>query len=240
MGEVFIGTSGWSYKSWVNTFYPPKLPVSRHFDHYATFFRTVEINLTFYRLPTPTLVAGWLRKAPPDFRYAVKGSRFITHLKKLRQLDGALDLFFERIEPLHKKVVCILWQLPPMLQYDPLRLADFLQMLPRNYRHAVEFRHPSWLRSDIFDLLRCKEAAYVSVSSRAMPMDLTVTSNLVYIRFHGLEGGFSHDYSREELTPWASHIARQQREGRTVLAYFNNDGNARAPGNALTLGEMVR
>lgn len=240
MGEVFIGTSGWSYKSWQNTFYPPKLPVARHFEHYASFFRTVEINLTFYRLPTLALVAGWVRKAPPGFVYAVKGSRFITHMKKLRHLDGALDLFLERIEPMREMVVCLLWQLPPTLQRDLPRLGDFLQLLPRTYRHAFEFRHPSWLQPDTFDLLRRHGATHVSVSSRAMPINLTVTSDLAYIRFHGLEGGFAHDYSREELAPWADHLIRQRAEGRTVCAYFNNDGNVRAPGNALTLMEMVR
>ncbi len=239
MGRILIGTSGWSYKSWENTFYPPGVPTTRHFDFYATQFPTVEINLTFYRLPTANMVQGWRDKAPPGFVYAVKGSRFITHMKKLAHLDGALAKFFDRLRPLEKRIGVILWQLPPMLRKDPARLEDFLRKLPATYRHAVEFRHASWLEEDIFKLLRRHRAAYVNLSSLAMPMDLTVTSNLVYIRFHGLAGGAAHDYTRAELKPWAEHIRRQATRGHTVFAYFNNDANVRAPANAKLLIQMT-
>ncbi len=239
MQKVHIGTSGWSYKSWEKTFYPPDLPKSRHFDFYATQFSTVEINLTFYRLPTPAMVQGWRDKAPPGFVYAVKGSRFITHMKKLANLDGALERFFERIEPMKSRIGVILWQLPPMLRKDPPRLEDFLSQLPRNYSYAVEFRHPSWLAPDIFELLRRFDAAHVSVSSLGMPMNLTVTSELVYIRFHGLAGGAAHDYTQTELQPWARHICHQADCDRQVFVYFNNDANVRAPGNARLLRDMV-
>lgn len=238
-GPVHIGTSGWSYKSWEKTFYPPGVPASRHFEYYATQFSTVEINLTFYRLPTLKMVCGWRDKAPPGFVYAVKGSRFITHMKKLANLAGALDRFFERLEPLRRRVGVLLWQLPPVLRKDAPRLENFLAQLPHTYCHAVEFRHPSWVAPQIFELLEKHHIAHVSLSSLAMPMDLTVTSDIVYIRFHGLEGGAAHDYTRAELAPWARHIRAQADCGRTVFAYFNNDANVRAPGNAKMLREML-
>jgi uncharacterized protein YecE (DUF72 family) len=246
MERILIGTSGWSYKSWEKTFYPKGVPASRHFDFYATQFPTVEINLTFYRLPTPQMVEGWHTKAPPGFVYAVKGSRFITHMKKLAKLDGALDKFFDHIEPLREQIGVILWQLPPNLHKDVPRLRAFLEQLPvrrrsphRIYDYAVEFRHPSWLDKETFSVLRDHGAAQVSVSSLAMPMNLEVTSDVVYIRFHGLEGGAAHNYTEEELQPWAAHIRRQAREGRTVYVYFNNDANVRAPANARTLMRMT-
>jgi uncharacterized protein YecE (DUF72 family) len=239
-GSIHIGTSGWSYKGWKNSFYPTDIPVKDHFGFYATQFSTVEINLTFYRLPTQQMVEGWRQKAPPGFTYTVKGSRFITHTKKLRNLHGALNKFFEHIKPLKKHIGAVLWQLPPNLHKDTPRLEKFLRQLPRSYPYAVEFRHPSWLVPDTFELLRQRHAAYVSVSSLAMPMNLTVTSNTVYIRFHGLQGGAAHDYTRQELEPWAEHIQTQAREGKTVYVYFNNDSNVRAPANALLLAEMTQ
>lgn len=239
MQRIFIGTSGWSYKSWDKTFYPREVPKAHQFDFYATQFSTVEINLTFYRLPTAKMVAGWRDKAPPGFRYAVKGSRFITHMKKLKNLNGALNRFFERIEPLCERVAVILWQLPPMLQLDLPRLEHFLKGLPRRYEHAVEFRHASWLQEETLRVLRQHRAALVSVSSLGMPMNLSVTSDLVYIRFHGLAGGAAHDYTRDELQPWAEHIRRQASRGKRVFVYFNNDQNVRAPGNAKLLMELT-
>ena len=238
--RVYIGTSGWVYKSWDKAFYPSDIPKSAQFEFYASQFNTVEINNTFYRLPTLRMTRGWRDKAPPGFVYAVKGSRFITHMKKLVNLDGALDKYFGWLKPLQARVGVVLWQLPPWLHKDLARLEGFLTRLPREYRHAVEFRHPSWLERGTFTLLRRFHAAHVSVSSLAMPMDLTVTSRLVYIRFHGLKGGAAHDYTRRELEPWAEHVRQQAEQGRKVFAYFNNDANVRAPANAKLLMEMAR
>jgi len=239
MRSVYIGTSGWSYKGWEKHFYAGNLPRHRQFEFYSTQFPTVEINLTFYRLPTPNMVKGWREKAPEGFVYAVKGSRFITHMKKLTNLDGAVRRYFARIRPLKPLIGVVLWQLPPFLKKDYLRLDGFLKRLPKSYRHAVEFRHPSWLEGDILELLGKHNTAFVSVSSQAMPFNLSVTTDLVYIRFHGLAGGASHDYSRAELQPWAEHIRGNAHAGRIVYAYFNNDLNVRAPANAKLLAEMT-
>jgi len=160
-------------------------------------------------------------------------------MKKLKKLDGAVDKLFEWIEPLENRTGVILWQLPPMLRKDPERLNGFLSLLPKQYKYAVEFRHRSWLAEDIFKLLRRYRVGHVSLSSQGMPMNLTVTSNVVYIRFHGLEGGAAHDYTRRELEPWAKHVRQQARKGKQVFAYFNNDTNVRVPANAKMLMAMV-
>ena len=236
--RAFIGTSGYSYKSWDKTFYgdtPKKLQL----EYYTTQFPTVEINATFYRLPSESMVRGWRDRVDPDFRYALKGSRFITHMKKLANLDGALDNYFDHIALLQERVAIILWQLPPMLKKDLSRLNDFLALLPKSYRHAVEFRHGSWYEDDTFDLLLKHNASHVALSSGGMPMNLTATSDIIYIRFHGLEGGAAHDYKRKELEPWADYICDQAEKGRTLYIYFNNDINVRAPDNAKMLMEMV-
>jgi uncharacterized protein YecE (DUF72 family) len=236
--RVYIGTSGYSYKSWDTTFYgdtPKKLQL----EYYATQFPTVEINATFYRLPSEGMVLGWRDRVDESFVYAIKGSRFITHMKKLLNLDGALDKFFDRIEPLKERTAVLLWQLPGILKKDASRLDSFLAQLPRDYRHAVEFRHPSWYDEEIFDILRKYNSAHVALSSLGMPMNLSVTCDIIYIRFHGLEGGAAHDYTRNELESWAEFIVRQAKQGRTIYVYFNNDINVRAPDNARMLMEMV-
>lgn len=237
--KVYIGTSGYSYKSWDKTFYPRTVPKRLQLEYYATHFPTVEINATFYRLPSEAMVKGWAQRAPEDFIYAVKGSRFITHMKKIANLDGALDKFFNCIEPMADRTPIILWQLPPNLKKDHNRLDDFLHQVPKRYAHAVEFRHSSWYEDDIFELLKTHNASHVALSSKGMPMNLSVTSDLIYIRFHGLEGGAAHDYTRGELEPWAEFITDQAAEGRTLYVYFNNDVNVRAPDNAKQLMEMV-
>ncbi len=240
MGSINIGTSGWSYKPWEKTFYPADVPKKKHFEFYASQFHTVEINATFYRLPTLHMVRGWCDKAPPGFIFGIKGSRYITHIKRLKHLDGALDKFFNRLKPLQARLGPVLWQLPPNFHKDLPRLERFLKRLPKSCSHAVEFRHPSWLEgTDTFELLRHYNVAHVNLSSQAMPMNLTVTSDLVYIRFHGLKGGAAHNYIPRELEPWAKHICKQARSGKDVFAYFNNDVNVRAPANARLLIEMT-
>jgi uncharacterized protein YecE (DUF72 family) len=239
-GEVYIGTSGYTYKSWNAHFYPPDLPKRLQLEYYATQFPTVEVNATFYRLPTQNMARGWAKRVPPTFRYALKGSRFITHMKKLANLEGGLDKFFDAIKPAKKNTAVILWQLPPMLQIDLPRLDDFLHEIKRyRYRHAVEFRHASWYEDKTFDLLARHQAAHVALSTLNMPQIRIATADIVYIRFHGLEGGFAHDYTRAELEPWAKFCREQAEQGRAVFAYFNNDVNVRAPENAKTLMQMV-
>jgi len=235
---VYIGTSGYSYKSWDKTFYGDT-PKRLQLEYYLTQFPTVELNATFYRLPSEAMVRGWRERVNEDFVYAVKGSRFITHMKKLSNLDGALDKFFDCIEPMKDRTAVILWQLPGILKKDAARLDEFLSIVPKSYRHAVEFRHRSWYDDEIFAILRKHRVAHVALSSLGMPMNLTVTTDFIYVRFHGLEDGAAHDYTRAELKPWAEFVSTETEKGRIVYAYFNNDINVRAPDNAKMLMEMI-
>jgi uncharacterized protein YecE (DUF72 family) len=162
-------------------------------------------------------------------------------MKKLANLDNGLDNYFVRIHPMKRRVAVILWQLPPMLQKDLPRLEDFLaQLRPYRYRHAIEFRHPSWYDDETFALLRKRNATHVALSALNMPQIRVATADIVYVRFHGLEAGFAHDYTRTELKPWANFCQEQAEQGRTVYAYFNNDINVRAPQNAKMLMEMTK
>jgi uncharacterized protein YecE (DUF72 family) len=255
-GKVYIGTSGFTYKSWNAHFYPPELPARLQLEFYATQFPTVEINTTFYRLPGESMVKGWAKRVPKSFVYALKGSRFITHMKKLANLDepvkrprfgrakipkgNGLDIYFDRIKGVKARTGVILWQLPPMLQINLPRLEGFLRQLKKyRYRHAVEFRHASWYEDKTFDLLRKYNVAHVALSTLNMPQLRIATADIVYVRFHGLEGGFAHDYTRAELEPWAKFCREQAEAGGTVFAYFNNDVNVRAPQNAKMLMQMV-
>jgi len=238
-GRLFVGTSGWVYKGWAGSFYPEGLSPRKHLEYYTRQFDTVEINATFYRLPIESGVKAWHDTAPPGFIYAVKGSRFITQMKKLNVEPQSIAIFFERVGPLKEHLGPILWQLPPMLQKNAPRLDKFLGQLPTQHRYAVEFRHPSWLDEEILGILQKHRAAYVPVSSLIMPRNLRVTTDFIYIRFHGLEGGPAHDYSSAELKPWSEHCQKCLRHGIDVYAYFNNDLNTRAPENARQFREMV-
>lgn len=238
-GRIWIGTSGWVYKHWAASFYPTEVKKADEFLFYAEQFPTVEINATFYRLPTANMVNGWRKKAPGDFLFAVKGSRFITHMKKLRDVDDGLKRYLKTIAPLKEHLGPILWQLPPNLHIDLPRLEEFIKKLPSKFQHAVEFRHPSWICEETFSLLRKHHIANTWLSSAAMPMDFTVTANFVYLRFHGLKDGAAHDYTEAELKPWAKQLSIAARRGIDAFVYFNNDWNTRAPLNAKMLMKMV-
>jgi uncharacterized protein YecE (DUF72 family) len=238
-GGIYIGTSGWSYKSWAKSFYPPDLPVSRQLQFYTTRFPTVEINRTFYRLPTEETFENWYREASPGFVYSIKGSRAVTHFKRLRPGAKSLSLLLNRSRSLGEHRGPVLWQLPQTLKKDLERLTGFLRSLNRKTRHAIEFRDPSWIDKEVFKVLRRYRVTNVALSSPAMPMCLEITGDFVYVRFHGLRGGAAHNYTDRELRPWARFLRTCAAEGITGFAYFNNDMNTRAPFNALRLMELV-
>lgn len=238
MRTVWVGTSGWVYKEWAGHFYPKGWPKKAEFRYYVRHFPSVEINATFYRLPTKKMVRGWREKSPEGFTFAVKGSRYLTHIRRLNDTSKGLQKYFRRIVPLGDRTGPILWQLPPNFQKTAetfKRLERFLARLPKAYRHAIEFRHPSWMDEETFALLRKHAAANVWISSLRMPADYTITSDFVYLRFHGLKDGAYHDYTDEELEPWAKQLAAAARRGIPGYVYFNNDLNTRAPLNAVSL-----
>jgi uncharacterized protein YecE (DUF72 family) len=235
---VAVGTSGWSYDDWAKRFFAG-VPRSRWLEHYAGRFPTVEVNATFYRLPSARMIDGWRERTPEDFRFVFKGSRLITHAKRLIDCESAVRVLFERIQPLGKRLRVMLWQLPPDLERDADRLDAFLALLPAPPRHAVEFRHPSWLREDVFAVLRRHAVASVAISGLAMPPNQVLTADFAYVRFHGLRDGFRHDYTRAELGPWVRFLRGVARDGRSAYAFFNNDGLGHAPENALQLMDAL-
>jgi uncharacterized protein YecE (DUF72 family) len=243
MAQVRIGCSGWNYKHWRNgVFYPPRLPASRWLDHYARHFDTVEVNATFYRLPTTKAVQSWVDGTPPGFLLAVKMSRYVTHIRRLRGLEESLDLFYDRIAPLagSPKLGPVLWQLPESFRRDDERLAAALSALPPG-QHAWEFRHESWFRDEVYDLLRRHGAALVVGDHPRRPFQThELTASWTFVRFHHGHRGRDGNYSERELDEWAKRIAVWRDGGADVYAYFNNDWRGFAVRNALGLKKRLR
>jgi uncharacterized protein YecE (DUF72 family) len=233
-GRLLIGTSGWSYEHWRGLFYPVGLPAARRLGYYAERFSTVEINATFYGLPKLATVAAWRDAVPDDFAFAVKGSRYVTHMRKLTGVAGEVRTFFERIRLLGDKFGPVLWQLPPFLERDDALLAAFLEVLPSQHRHAVEFRHESWLEPEVYAILRHHDVAMVNVSGDMLRAEHVATAQFVYIRFHGTTR-YHGSYAAPQLRPWADFIRARLGEGRDCYAYFNNDAEGHAPEDAARL-----
>jgi uncharacterized protein YecE (DUF72 family) len=240
MKPVRIGCSGWSYDDWRGAFYPERLPRSRWLAHYSSVFRTVEVNNTFYRLPSRDAVAAWADDTPEDFVFTVKASRFLTHMKRLRDLGTPVRRFYERIEPLQEagKLGPVLWQLPERMQRDDELLASALPRLPAG-RHCFEFRHQSWFTAEVYELLREHGVALVIGDHPERPFQPHVlTADWSLIRFHYGKRGRDGNYSRSELDSWRRRIAAW-RSRAEVFAYFNNDWRAYAPRNAGYLAQHL-
>ena len=232
MGVVWIGCSGWDYADWRRRVYPQGLPPTRWLEHYARLFDTVEVNTTFYRLPRRESVARWVEQTPEDFVFAVKMSRYVTHIKRLADLEGRLARFYERIEPLVEspKLGPVLWQLPPTFKRDDERLASALELLPEG-RHCFEFREPSWYADEVYALLREHGVALVIPDSPKYPFrTLELTADWTFLRFHHGSRGRRGNYSKSELEEWAQRIEAWRREV-DVYAYFNNDWEGFAVAN---------
>ena len=235
----YIGTSGWVYPHWRGVFYPWNLPSGQWLEHYAARFDTVELNNTFYRLPSESAFKRWKDDAPAGFTYAVKASRYITHMKKLAGVEEALPRFLERCHLLGDRLGPILYQLPPFWACNADRLRDFLRLLPRNLDHVFEFRHASWLNETVFALLEAHGAALCIVSLPDFPCLLRATAPFVYVRLHGAEAKYGSCYNERELGWWAEQILGFVQDGKEVYAYFNNDAYGYAVQNAVRLKELV-
>jgi uncharacterized protein YecE (DUF72 family) len=240
---VRIGCSGWNYAHWRNgVFYPERLPARKWLDFYARHFDTVEVNSTFYRLPRRDAVANWVVQSPPRFTFAIKASRYLTHVKRLTDLGPGLERFYERIEPMLRspKMGPVLWQLPPSFRRDDERLRNALAQLPSVQRHCVEFRHPSWFVEETYAALREHEVALV-IGDRPEVNEyrtLELTTDFTFVRFHAGTRGKNGNYSERELVEWAERFAGW-RPHVTIWAYFNNDWEGYAPRNALRLKELL-
>ena len=234
---IHLGTSGYVYRDWRSVFYPEGLPARRWLDHYSSVFSTVELNATFYRLPTANAVDGWREGTPPGFHFAAKGSRYLTHMKRLKDPGPGIDRYFELISRLGRKLSVVLWQLPPQMnRADPERLAGFLEKLPRRgLRHAVEFRSSSWYTKEICGVLDAFGAAFCEhdlVEQRPPRL----TGGFRYLRFHGKTGKYRGRYGTRALRPYARDLMRR---GGDAYVYFNNDHFAHAIRDALDLSELL-
>jgi uncharacterized protein YecE (DUF72 family) len=222
-GGVHVGCSGWVYRHWKGLFYPEGLPQKRWFDHYSEQFDTVEINASFYRLPLASTFDKWHDQAPPGFRYAVKANRFITHMKKLKDCEEALDTFIDLARRLKSYLGPILYQLPPSLHKDVPRLDAFLKLLPRSIEHVFEFRHRSWYDEDVLALLDRHGAGFVTHDLVGLKSPRWASGRTAYVRFHGTAGKYRGRYSDAQMDGWADWLLEQCAQGRSAWAYFNND-----------------
>ncbi len=239
MAEIRIGTSGWHYKHWVGNFYPPRWPASKMLSHYLQHFNSVELNNTFYMLPKESSLLAWREATPPDFLFAGKGSRFITHMKKLKDVEQGLDRYLAAITVLQPKLGPILFQLPPNLGLNLERFESFLAILPTDLRFAFEFRHPEWEMPDVYQLLRRFGAAYCIFDLAGYHTPIHVTSPFAYVRLHGPGGKYQGSYSEEILQRWAGQIRDWSADLDAVYIYFDNDDSGHAPRNALRLLELT-
>jgi uncharacterized protein YecE (DUF72 family) len=237
---VRIGCSGWNYPHWREVVYPRGLPQRRWLEHYATLFDTVEVNNTFYRLPSQDAVAAWVEQTPPGFLFAVKASRFLTHMKRLTDMGRGVERFYERIEPLVRsaKLGPVLWQLPENFHRNDERLAGALRKLPAG-RHCFEFRHPSWFVPQVYELLREHGVALVIGDHPERPFQShELTTNWTFVRFHHGSRGRNGNYSERELEVWRRRIDAW-RVSAEVFAYFNNDWQGYAVRNGLLLKQRL-
>ncbi|MDP8943435.1 MAG: DUF72 domain-containing protein [Actinomycetota bacterium] len=236
LNPVRVGCSGWNYADWRGRVYPKGLPARRWLEHYASLLDTVEVNSTFYRLASRAAVATWVEQTPPEFVFAVKVSRYLTHMKRLTDMEQGVERFYERIEPLAAsgKLGPVLWQLPERFHRDDERLAYALERLPPG-RHCLEFRHASWFASDVYSLLREHGVALVIQDHPERPFQThEMTAGWAFLRFHYGHRGRRGNYSPAELDEWAARIDGWRRRVE-VFAYFNNDWEAFAVRNARDL-----
>lgn len=226
-----VGCSGWFYWHWRGDFYPEALPTNRWFDHYASRFKTVELNAPFYAWPTVATVQTWLRQIQRrNFLYTVKVSELITHVKRFTGTKTLVKDFGYIADLLGPRMGCFLFQLPPSFHYTPGRLKSIVSQLDPSRRNVVEFRHKSWWNETVYDAFRAAGIIFCSCSGPRLPDELIKTADDLYIRFHGTKQWYRHDYSKAELTVWADRIRASG--AKQVWAYFNNDRNGHALTNA--------
>ncbi len=234
--RVRVGCSGWSYREWRGVLYPPGLPAARWLERYAAEFDTVEVNATFYRLPEKATVRNWAAQVPDDFLFAIKASRYLTHVRRLHRFESGLGRFWERLEPLREegKLDPILWQLPEHFERDDETLAEALAMLPPA-AHCSEFRHPSWFSPEIYALLERHGTSLVLADDprRDLPR-ATPVGPIAYLRMHYGSRGRDGNYSERELATWRRRVIAW-RVRRNVFVYLNNDWKGFAPHNAMDL-----
>jgi uncharacterized protein YecE (DUF72 family) len=237
--SVHIGTSGWHYQHWKGKFYSPEIQPAGMLTAYTQHFDSVEINNSFYRLPTPEAVKDWIKQTPKNFVFAVKASRYITHNRKLKYPEETLVKFLQVAKGLGKKLGPILFQLPPGWNVNVDRLAEFLEVLPSRHRYAFEFRNQSWHTSNVIRVLTKFNAAFCIFELNGFQSPANVTANFVYVRLHGPGSAYQGDYPKPSLDRWARNIEAWTHKGHDVFFYFDNDQAGYAAKNAMALRRLV-
>ena len=234
-----IGTSGWHYEHWRGRFYPEQLPKAKWLGFYADHFTTVEVNNSFYRLPSENAFANWYGNSPASFIFAVKVSRFITHIKRLKNTEEAVEKFISRAKLLKDKLGPMLYQLPPNMHRSDEVLKAFLSTLPQGFKHVFEFRHQSWFEDRVLETLHKYNVGFCVFDMPYLDCPLVATADFAYVRFHGSTELYSSCYSDEELAHWAKKLKDLATNLKEVYIYFNNDAGAFAIKNAVTLGNYL-
>jgi len=237
--RIRIGTSGWHYSHWIDSFYPKECRREELLGFYARQFDTVEVNNSFYSLPEAETLKDWAESVPDQFLFAAKASRYITHLKKLKDPEEPVDSFLERMRKLGSRLGPILFQLPPRWKSNADRLSAFLGTLPGG-KYAFEFRDLSWFNEDIYGTLRRHGVALCIYDLNGRLSPLEVTADFVYVRLHGPEGPYRGRYDIQTLSGWAGRCSSWARQGQEVYCYFDNDESGYAAQNALELKRMLR
>ena len=236
--KIYIGCSGYHYKDWKGNFYPEDLKKNEWFGYYSGRLNSVEINNTFYKIPETSALKRWIDQTPDDFRFSVKGSRYITHMKKLNDAKPHLDKFYRSIEPLKVKTDVILWQLPGNLRKNTDKLETFCDHLNQKYINVIEFRHKSWFDEKVYDILKNYNVTVCSLSAPGdLPNEIFHQTGRIYLRFHGKNDWYKDNYADEELKDWGKRIKKTNAD--EVYIYFNNDYHANAAHNAIKLKELM-
>lgn len=238
-GSLYIGTSGWNYDHWKGCFYPESIRKDDWFRYYSGVFDTVEINNSFYKLPSRSAFEKWYRNSPENYTFAVKANRYITHMKKLKDPEEPVSNFMDNITALKDKLGPVLFQLPPGWNRNYERLESFVKALPDKYRYTFEFRNESWWNDDIIDLLRRNNIAFCIFDLDGKISPKEVTADFVYIRLHGPNGAYRGRYGRRGLSGWAGAINSWKAQGSDIYCYFDNDENAYAALDAADLMDMM-
>lgn len=238
-GKSYIGTSGWHYKHWMGTFYPAELKPKDFIYYYLKFFRTLEINNSFYRLPNRQTFENWKKQVPPDFVFAVKASRYITHMKKLKDPHQPLADFLQNAQGLEEKLGPILFQLPPGWKLNIERFEEFLEALPKGLLYTFEFRNHSWYDDNVLQLLEKYKCAFCIYELEFHMSPIEVTTDFIYVRLHGPSWKYSGSYSDSKMEEWAHKCLEWNNAGKNVYFYFDNDQLGYAAFNAITLKEMI-
>jgi uncharacterized protein YecE (DUF72 family) len=238
--HIHIGTSGWYYDHWKGAFYPHDLCKASFLDYYADRFKTAEINNSFYQLPSEKTLITWRDTVPEEFIFTVKASRYITHMKKLKDPEKSVSVFFNAVRVLGEKLGPILFQLPPHWRFNPERLKVFLRLLSSDYQYAFEFRDVSWFTNETYSILAENKAAFCIYELAETQSPKEITADFVYVRLHGPHEAYKGLYTKEALSGWAGAFSTWENQGREIYCYFDNDEAGYAVENALALKKMVK